>query len=203
MIRATPDSSGFQAAVTQLTADRVVAYPTETVYGLAVNPFSEKALDALFAVKQREADKPVLLIVADNAQMATLVARISDAATRCIEAFWPGPLSLLLPASTQLPARLMDNAGHVCVRCPDHPAARALCRHWGGPLTSTSANLSGLPPARDADNAALPGVALVLDGGVLEQQAPSTLYAPESCRILRAGPITAEMLEAAHIPVMH
>ncbi len=201
MMRVTNDTPGLRAAVEQLRADRVVAYPTETVYGLAVNPFSEKALDALFSVKQRDEGKPVLLIMADSRQMDGLVAHVPEDAARCIQAFWPGPLSLLLPAAPGLPERLTNGNGLVCVRCPDHDTARRLCQQWGGPLTSTSANLSGQPPAQNADEAALPGVALIIDEGMLKSQAPSTVFDPESQRILREGPITADMLEAAHIAV--
>ncbi len=201
MMRVAGDTHGLRAAVEQLKADRVVAYPTETVYGLAVNPFSEIALDALFAVKRRDEGKPVLLIVADSSQTAGLVAHVPNDAARCIQAFWPGPLSLLFPAASCLPERLTDGNGHVCVRCPDHDTARRLCRQWGGPLTSTSANLSGQPPAQNACAAAVPGVALVIDEGTLESRAPSTVFDPESKRILREGPITADMLEDAHIAV--
>lgn len=189
------DTGGIGEAIRVIAADGVVAYPTETVYGLAVNPFSEPALDALFRVKARDETHPVLLIVGGAGQIAALADTMPDRARACMKAFWPGPLSLLLPGVSSLPGRLLDDAGRFCVRCPGHPVARELCRQWGGALTSTSANLSGLPPAVTAEEAALPGVALTLDGGKLEIHAPSTVYDPDADIILRLGEITKEMIE--------
>jgi len=197
MKRALPDAEGFSAAVAALQSDAVIAYPTETVYGLGVNPFSDKALDALFTVKARERDKPVLLIVDAFAQIEKYVNHVSHAARLCMEKFWPGPLSLVLPAVPGLPDCLTDSQGHLCVRCPDHPVARQLCRFWGGAITSTSANVSGQPPARCAIDAALPGVALVLDAGALHTLPPSTVFDPETGQVLREGPVTLEMLTEA------
>jgi len=189
-----PDTAGYEAAAVALRNNDVIAYPTETVYGLGVNPFSEEALDALFAVKARDPERPALLIVATFSQIEDKVRCVSDAARRCMDQFWPGPLSLLLPAVSGLPGRMLDDRGRLCVRCPAHPVARGICRAWGGPITSTSANLSGAPPAQTAAAAGLPGVALVMDGGVLNRQPPSTVYDPETGRVLRQGAITAAML---------
>ena len=194
MNRVLPDAAGYAAAIEALKQGSVIAYPTETVYGLGVAPFSETALEALFNVKTREPDKPVLLIVDSLEQIEGCLAAISTAAKRCMEQFWPGPLSLILPAMPGLPASLTDTQGHVCVRCPDHPVARKLCRLFGGPLTSTSANISGHPPARCAADAALPDVALVIDAGELNNLPPSTVFDPETGTILREGPISLEML---------
>ncbi len=201
MKRVMADEAGMEAAVAALQREAVVAYPTETVYGLGVNPFSETALDALFAVKEREPDRPVLLVVDALSDVERHVVAISDAARTCMEAFWPGPLSLLLHAVPDTPGRLTDPNGYLCVRCSEHPVARTLCRAWGGPITSTSANLSGHPPARTAEDAALPGVALVLDAGPLTALPPSTVFNPETGQILRAGPITEAMLLEAGVAV--
>lgn len=192
-----PDKAGLDAAVAALQNDAVIAYPTETVYGLGVNPFSETALDALFQVKARERDKPVLLIVDTFAQIENYIAHVSDAAMLCMKKFWPGPLSLVLPAVSGVHDCLTDSQGRICVRCPDHPVARQLCRLWGGAITSTSANLSGRPPACCATDAALPGVTLVLDAGDLCTLPPSTVFEPETGTILRSGPVTLEMLGEA------
>ncbi len=189
--------SGIEEAIRIISGGGVVAYPTETVYGLAVNPFSEEALDALFQVKARDETRPVLLIVADAPQVTSLSHHIPTHAHACMKAFWPGPLSLLMPGTAGLPKRLLDAAGRVCVRCPGHELARELCRQWGGALTSTSANLSGLPPAKTAGEALLAGVSLVLDGGTLPAHPPSTVYDPESRTVLRTGEITAEMIDKA------
>lgn len=191
------DTEGIFEALRILASDGVVAYPTETVYGLAVHPFSEAALDALFRVKQREEGRPVLLIVSDAGQVSALARAVPERARACMNAFWPGPLSLLLPGLPALPKRLLDAAGRCCVRCPGNDIARELCRQWGGPLTSTSANLSGRPPAVTAEEAALPGVALALQGEGLAVRLPSTVYDPETGTVLREGEITAEMIARA------
>lgn len=189
------NDTGVAAAVEALKRGSVIAYPTETVYGLGADPFSEPALDALFKIKAREPDKPVLMIVDRLEQIEGRLAAISPAAKRCMERFWPGPLSLVLPAISGLPKSLTDKTGRICVRCPDHPVARQLCRLFGGPLTSTSANRSGQPPARCPEAALLPGVALVVDAGLLDELPPSTVFDPENGKILRQGPVTLEMLE--------
>ena len=199
MKQVQPDSAGFAVAVAALQAERVIAYPTETVYGLGVNPFSEIALDALFTVKEREKDRPVLLIVDTFSQIEKYISRVSQAAALCMEKFWPGPISLLFPAVSGLPDCLTDSMGRICVRCPDHPAARKLCRLWGGAITSTSANISGAAPARCAAEAVLPGVAVVLDAGELRELPPSTVFDPEKEQLLREGSITLEMIREAGV----
>ncbi|MBI2435718.1 MAG: threonylcarbamoyl-AMP synthase [Candidatus Hydrogenedentes bacterium] len=185
--------AGIREAVAALRRGAVVGYPTETVYGLAVDPFSERALEALYRVKGRDPRQPVLLIVADESQLGSLTSEVSPEARRLIQAFWPGSLSLLLPPAAEVPATLLGPEGKVCVRCPGAPIARALCAAFSGPLTSTSANLSGAPAARTARAALLPGVALVLDGGTLPESAPSTVVDPDSGEVLREGatPVTA------------
>jgi len=161
---------------------------------LGADPFDKTALEALFKIKNREPDKPVLMIVDNLGQIEGRLAAISSVAQRCMERFWPGPLSLVLSAMPGLPAGLTDTQGRICVRCPDHPVARKLCRLFGGPLTSTSANISGRPPARRAEEAALPGVALVMDAGELNALSPSTVFDPENGKILREGAVSLEML---------
>ncbi|MDX9971430.1 MAG: L-threonylcarbamoyladenylate synthase [FCB group bacterium] len=184
-----PNEVGLTAAAAALRAGEVVAYPTETVYGLAVNPFDSAALRRLFEVKGRPEENPVLLVVADEGQLAQVVREVSTAAQTCIDAFWPGPLSLLLPKAVDLPVEVTAGQAKVCVRCPASEIARALCRQFGGAITSTSANRSGEKPAATIEGAMLPGVALGIDGGRLPESLPSTLLDPESGRILRAGAV--------------
>lgn len=191
-----PDTSGLAEAAAVLAAGGVVAYPTETVYGLAVDPFSEAAIDRLFAAKGRPESNPILLIVADESQLARLAADISPQARRCIDAFWPGPLSLLFPKAAGVPSRITAGGSMVCVRCPGSVIARELCRAFGGSVTSTSANRSGQPPARDLGELDLDGVALAIDGGRLGDAPPSTVYDPQADRVLREGGITAGQIQA-------
>ena len=185
---------GFQDAVEILRQDGIVAYPTETVYGLAVNPFSRAALERLLDAKGRDASKGILLIVADSNQLGHVARDVPDEAIPLIEAFWPGPLTLLFPATAEVPDVLLGPSGKVAVRCPGHAAARELCAVFGGPLTSTSANRSGAPPATCAEAIDLPDANAVLDGGTLPPAKPSTLVDPETRTIVREGAINKQTL---------
>lgn len=187
-------SRGFQTAAEILRQDGIVAYPTETVYGLAVNPFSGAALERLLDAKGRDASKGILLVVADSSQLGRVARRVPDEAAPLIDAFWPGPLTLLFPATAEVPDVLLGPSGKVAVRCPGHATARELCAVFGGPLTSTSANRSGAPPATCAEAIDLPGVNAVLDGGTLPPTQPSTLVDPETGTILREGAIDRQTL---------
>lgn len=187
------DAASIAAAAEALRRGEVVAYPTETVYGLGVDPRSPEAVERLFQVKNRAQDQPVLLIIAEPEDVEQ-IAVVSDAARRCIEVFWPGPLTLVLPAKGAFPPGVQAPDGTVAVRCSACPSARALARAFGGPITSTSANRAGAPPAPRAADAALDGVFCVLDGGELPPSAPSTVYAPDRDEILREGAISAEAL---------
>ncbi len=194
MKRLPPTPEGIREAAAAIRAGEVVAYPTETVYGLAVNPFSEDAVERLFAVKARDRDKPVLLIVADAGQLITAVSTITPAAETCIRAFWPGPLSLLLPKAPGLAHGITAGMPKVCLRETSHPIARALCLAFGGPITSTSANHSGDQPARSLDEIDMPGVAIGIDGGTLAPSPPSTVFDPDERRIIRAGAVSEDAL---------
>jgi L-threonylcarbamoyladenylate synthase len=187
------NTEGIAEAAAAIRAGEVVAYPTETIYGLAVNPFSPEAIERLFAAKGRDAAKAILLIVADIEQLES-VADIPPEAQRCMDLFWPGPLSLVLPRKYTLPDMLTAGGNTIGVRCPASEIARALCRQVGFAITSTSANLSGDPPARCVAEVNIPGVSLVLDGGPLFDLPPSTVYDPVERRILREGAIPGQCL---------
>jgi L-threonylcarbamoyladenylate synthase len=187
------NAEGIAAAVEVLRSGGVVAYPTETVYGLGVDARNAAALDRLYRIKERPDCHPVLLIVADEAQLLSVALPPEDHARQCMQAFWPGPISLVLPAVPGLHDSVAPE-GKVCVRCPGLDFARELCAAFGGPVTSTSANLSGQPPARDAQAAALPGVDLVLDAGALPPSEASTVYSPGERRMLREGAISRDRM---------
>lgn len=193
MKRLFPDAAGIAEAAEILCTGGVVAYPTETVYGLAANPFDEAALDHLFEMKGRTENHPVLLIIEGLDQLPPLVAEVTPRAHRCMDKFWPGPLSLLLPAASNLPQRVAPK-GRVCVRWTAHPMAQALCRAFGGAITSTSANRTGAPPARSLDELKLPGLDAAIDGGTLPPTQPSTIYDPEFGEIIREGAVRADDL---------
>lgn len=192
-----PTQEAFAQAAALLRAGEVVAHPTETVYGLAVDPFSEAAIRKLFAVKGRPETNPVLVIIDSPERLTRMVRAVDPAVLRLLEVLWPGPLSILLPRHDAVPDLLTAGSGKICVRCPGCSAARALCAAFGGAVTSTSANLAGHVPAHTAAEALLPGVALAIDGGTLATQAPSTIYDPETDRVLREGPILLAQIHAA------
>ncbi len=194
MKRAGPTPEGLAEAAECLKQGRVIVYPTETVYGLGADPFNEDALTLLWEAKGRPAHNPVLLIVADEEQLQGVVSEITPAAQRCIERFWPGPLSLLFPALPNVPGRLLGDGGKVCIRCPGLASARGLCRAFGGAVTSTSANRSGQQPFQSLDNFDLEHVALAVDAGQLPPSPPSTVYDPDTGLILRKGAIPPEDL---------
>lgn len=189
-----PDEMGISAAAELVAAGEVVAYPTETVYGLAADPFNEAAVRRLFQIKGRDEQNAVLLIVADIEQLGDVAAEVSAAARGMMEKFWPGPLSLLLPRSARLPVILAAGREKIGVRQTAHPVAAALCRAVGHAVTSTSANRSGEPPVRALAKLVLPGVAAGIDAGELPVMAPSTVYDPDERVVVRPGAIAAAEL---------
>lgn len=172
------DPAAVDAAVEALRAGAVIALPTDTVYGVAVDLFAEGAIDRLFAAKERPKDVPVPVLVASPEDAAGLVeGEVDVVARRWMERFWPGALTIVLPRATS--ARGIDLGGDpttIGLRCPDHRLVRELCRTVG-PLATTSANRHRAPTPPDAAGVAAAlgdAVALVLDGGRCEG-APSTV----------------------------
>jgi L-threonylcarbamoyladenylate synthase len=196
------NSSAINDALAALAGGQAIVYPTETFYALGVDALSLHALERLFAIKGREPGKPVALIAADAA-MAFAVAREVPAHARVLaEAFWPGPLTLVLPARDGIPVALIGADGGVGVRVSSHPIARALAAGLGRPLTATSANLAGEPPAVEPDAARRvlgDKVKVLVEGGRLAGGAPSTVLAVDQAgmRLLRAGAVSDRQVAAA------
>ena len=190
------------AVAAHLAGGGVVAYPTETVYGLGTG-LQPAALGRLAQMKGRESDKPFLLLAVEPAGLPGL--HWTPAATLLAARFWPGPLSLALAADASYPAPVRSASGTVAVRDTPHPALRALLQRVAGPLTSTSANLPGLMPATTLAGllTVLVGLrggqdVLVLDGGALPASPPSTVVdcSGERPRLLRAGAVPLAELRA-------
>jgi len=204
--RRLADGPEGRAAAARVLADGgVVAFPTDTVYGIAVALHTPGGIERLFAAKQRPLDKAIALLVVDSAQAAEL-GELNAAAAALATAFWPGGLTLVLPlrADRSLPPALLGDPSvahpRVGVRVPDHATPRALARAVG-PLPTTSANRSGEPEARDADELeAQLGAALdlILDGGPAHGGPASTVVdtTTEPLRILREGAISIERVDA-------
>lgn len=184
----------------------LLAYPTETVYGLGSRALAAD-VDALAALKGRRRDKPFLLIVSDRAMAEAQGLAFNAAADALARAFWPGPLTLVLPGGGgRLPDSLRGPEGGIAVRWTSHGGMARLVAGLGQPLTSTSANLPGQPPApgatailRDFAAAVAEGRLLVLDGGVLGNRPPSTVVdcTRPAARLVREGALTTAQLRQA------
>ncbi len=189
-----PTPEGLATAADGLRRGVVVAYPTETVYGFGVDPFSESAIRRLYAIKERDPRNPVLLIVGSFEQLKGLVSEDSGRAMACARAFWPGPLSILFPTAAGVPEWLCGEDGRVCVRYTSSEIARGLCEAFGGALVSTSANRSGARPAVSLEEIEPAGIGMGIDGGVIEGGLPSTVFDPEMGEVLREGAVPKEEL---------
>lgn len=192
MERLADDDAGWARAAELLAAGRIVAIPTDTVYGIAAAIETPHAVARLFPLKERDASKPVAVLVADGAQAQELVIT-SPRANVLIDAFWPGALTVVAPRREDFEVDLGGAGETVGVRCPNHDRVRALCRRVGA-LATTSANRSGQPPERDAESIALAlagtEVAAVLDGGYIDGAASTVVRVDgEEITVLRSGPL--------------
>jgi L-threonylcarbamoyladenylate synthase len=189
-----PDPAAVEAAARVLRDGRLVAFPTETFYGLGAHALDEAAVARIFRAKGRPGDKPLLVLVESLAMVERVAREVPDRARRLMAKYWPGPLTLVLPSRADLPAALTAGTGTVGVRLSGHPVARALVRAVGAPVTAPSANPHGGPAPRTADDvlAALgSGVDLVLDGGPTPGGLPSTVLDLTAARpvLLRPGAV--------------
>jgi L-threonylcarbamoyladenylate synthase len=202
MAAATTSDPG--RAAERLRAGGLVVYPTETFYALGALAGSAAAVARLAAAKLRPGDRPVPLVAADLAAARAVAAAFPPLAERLAARFWPGPLTLVLPAAPGFPPEVARE-GTVGVRVPGSALARELARLAGGPLVSTSANRSGGPPVTrpaDLDQGLVALVDCVLDGGETPGGLPSTVVAvePGGPRLLRAGAVSWERLLASLAP---
>jgi L-threonylcarbamoyladenylate synthase len=179
----------------------VIAYPTDTFYGLGCDPFNPAAIERLFAIKQRERDKPILLIISDPSLVVWLTSERGERFGQLSQHFWPGPLTLVLRASERLPSALSGETGTIGIRLPDHALCRRIVSAAGGVLTGTSANLTGQPSAVTAD-AVLSQLGealdLIVDGGPTPGGLPSTVLdlTQEPPRLIREGALPIHPLMA-------
>lgn len=172
---ATEEAIAF--AVDILRQGGLVAFPTDTVYGLGASMGSDKALERVYEVKRRPRDQALPLLLAEASDLTKVAHQVPELAWRLAECFWPGALTLVLLKSTTVP-RLVSGTASVAVRVPDHPVPRALARGLGLPVTGTSANLSGLPSPATAQEVADQlgaSVDLILDGGPCRAGIESTI----------------------------
>ena len=163
-----PDKKVILAAVKALKSGKLIIFPTETVYGLAADPFNKKAVEKLLKLKKRPRGKPLQLLISDIKQIKSLVKKIPAHVKKIIKRSWPGPLTLILPKKRTIPDFVAGNLNTVGIRMPDHPVALELIRSFGAPIAATSANISGQKPpktAKQAIRSIKKGIALVIDSG--------------------------------------
>jgi L-threonylcarbamoyladenylate synthase len=183
-----------------LQEGELVAIPTETVYGLAADGLNGQAVANIFAAKGRPMDNPLILHIADIKDWAPLVTHIPEKALALAKAFWPGPLTVILPAAPHIPKEVTAGLTTVAVRCPSHPLARAIIKAAGCPLAAPSANRSGAPSPTNAARVLedMKGkIAAVLDGGECSVGVESTVVdlSGDVPRLLRPGGVTPTQLQ--------
>jgi L-threonylcarbamoyladenylate synthase len=191
----TVQTEDLAAAVAWLREGSVVAFPTDTLYGLAVDPFSDAAVRVLFDLKGRPARAAIPLLADSIEQVEAVCGPMGSTGARLAAAWWPGPLSLILDAPARVSVAIHGGRRSVAIRVPAHPVARALARAFGSVVTATSANLTGETPAASVD--ALAPLAddrrvFVIDAGPATGGAPST--------IVDARGSTPELVRAGAIP---
>ena len=197
-----PDNpSNRSVAAALLRESGVVAYPTDTVYGLGANVYDPQAVSTLFVLKGRDRSQGVPVLIAADSQLAEVAAEVPDAALALAERFWPGALTLIVRRNPLIPTLVTGGGDTVAVRLPDHPCPQALVSALGAPITGTSANRHGGPEpasAQEVQRQLGRSLRLVLDGGPSAGGVPSTIVdvtAPTP-RLVRAGAIALDELRA-------
>ena len=198
--RAAGEADHFRRALAALRAGDVIAFPTETLYGLGADALNPAAVEKVFQLKGRDAGNPIPVLVSDRAMLSRLVTEIPPVAEMLIDRFWPGPLTIVLPARKQLPAPLVSSSGGIGVRLSSQPIATELVKALERPLTATSANPSGREPARtlaEAKNYFSARIAVFIDRGALVSKTGSTVVQiiENRLKIIRAGEIERAALE--------
>jgi L-threonylcarbamoyladenylate synthase len=201
------DADAISRAAAVLRGGGLVAFPTETVYGLGANALDAAAVARIFAAKGRPSNNPLIVHVADAADVARVAASWPDAAARLAERFWPGPLTLVLPKRPDLPDAVTAGGVTVAVRVPAHPVARALIRAAGVPVAAPSANRSGYISPTQAEHVlrGLNGrIDMVLDAGPVPGGIESTVLdlTADPPRLLRPGLVSPAEIEAVIGPIV-
>jgi L-threonylcarbamoyladenylate synthase len=195
-----PRADRLSEAVEVLAGGGLVALPTETVYGLAADPFNVEALLRLNRVKRKPQDSPFLLLLSDPTQVSVVAGRLPECYERLVESFWPGPLTVIVPSAPELPATVGGGHGTVAVRVPGMVLPRRIAAQLGRPITGISANLYGEQPCRTAIEVAGTfgeSVEMILDGGPTPGGVASTIVdlTGSKPRLVRAGLVPMASLE--------
>lgn len=199
-----PEPALVAHVVDCLQAGDITAVPTDTFYGLAVDPVNLRAVDRIYELKTRARHKPLSLLLSETAQSYEIARNLDTAFDRLAERFWPGPLTIVVKAGGKLPLRVTAHTGNVALRVPDSAICRAIVSRLGLPITATSANLRGLPECTSAAcvraqfGDQLP---LIVDGGPTARTVATTIVdlsaGPNSWMILREGAIPTHEIALA------
>ena len=191
-----PEADRVRYVVRCLQQGQVVGVPTDTFYGLAVDPVNLRAVESIYEIKSRLKQKPLSLLVADVSQAYELARDLGPNFDKLAERFWPGPLTVIVRASSRLPLRSTANTGNVALRIPDAAIPRAIVEAFGLPITATSANLQNAPECtyaacvRDQIGDRIP---LIVDGGPTGRSLPTTIvdlsHGDDRWQILREGAV--------------
>jgi tRNA threonylcarbamoyl adenosine modification protein (Sua5/YciO/YrdC/YwlC family) len=199
-----PESDLVKYVAACLDKGMVIALPTDTFYGLAVDPVNLKAVEQIYDLKSRAKHKPLSLLLADVAQAYELAREVDTAFDLLAEKFWPGPLTIIVKAGSRLPLRVTAHTGNVAIRVPEAPIARAVSQHLGLPITATSANLAGQPEcthARCVREQLGDKIPIIVDGGPTARSLPTTIVdlsgGGNSWMILREGAIPTHEIALA------
>ncbi len=195
-----PETSILKKAVEILKKGEVIALPTDTFYALGADGLNSEAIKRVYEIKGRDYKKPILLLISDREQISSLVSEIPPVAERLISYFWPGPLTIIFKASAKIPSVLMGEGDKIGVRIPDNLVVREVSRLLRGPITGTSANLSGEPSPVSAESVISSlgkRLTLILDAGNTPGGLESTIIDVTSSppRLVRKGKISAEEIE--------
>ena len=184
------DPQELQQAVSCLRQGQVIAYPTESVYGLGCDPFDRAAVRKLLSLKERDLGKGFIVIASDWEQVENLAQPVETIALARVQASWPGPITWLFPATEMVPDWIRGSTSDIAIRITDHPIARAICRLYGGPIISTSANSSGCVPTRDYRTTLLAygdKIGMVLHGKTGGRYLPTEIRDAITGEVLREG----------------
>ena len=189
----------LKRAVHSLRGGALIAYPTESVFGLGCDPYNRDAVDRVLAVKRRPAGRGLILLGSEISQFAPFLAGVDRATRDMMEATWPGPVTWVVPCTASVPAWLRASDDTVALRVTAHPLAASLCQLFGDAVVSTSANLRGRPPARSALQVRLrlkaTRLGYILPGATGGSRRPSEIRDARTRAVLRAGGAMAAVKE--------
>ncbi len=190
-------------ALKALYEGKIVAYPTETFYGLAVDPFNDQAIDLLYRVKRRDRRKALSLLIPTTEYLSSLISFYPRCYDILMEEFWPGPLTLIFSTLNKSTSSICFARKDVAIRISSNPIAKKLCTRWGRAITTTSANISGGMPlnsAEEVENLFGDTISCVIDGGITHGGHGSTIIrcndSKKECYLIREGAIRSEEIAA-------